>query len=163
MGLQVQSRRCRISKLLLWGQRAASKTHPHLQDFSRQHQLPKRGGGGVGRTGPESQDKQVTGTNSTAHGVQSIVLSQLHLWGAQHSVHTCLTLCCTPETKLPLCVNCTSNLKKGGGAHGWLHGLASAFSSGCDPGVLGSSATSGKGEPASPSTYVSASLSVSHE
>ena len=43
----------------------------------------------------------------------------------------------------------------------WLSGWASAFSSGCDPGVLGSSPTSGSPqEPASPPACVSATLSL---
>lgn len=45
------------------------------------------------------------------------------------------------------------------GALGWLSGWASTFSSGHDPGVLEPPSR----EPASPSTYVSNSLCVSHE
>ena len=48
------------------------------------------------------------------------------------------------------------------GIPGWLSGLAPAFSPGCDPGIPGSSPTSGSCvEPTSPSAYVSASLSLS--
>ena len=49
------------------------------------------------------------------------------------------------------------------GIPGWLSGLVPAFGPGRDPGDLGSNPTSGSPcmEPASPSAYVSASLSVS--
>ncbi|CAK7321047.1 hypothetical protein VULLAG_LOCUS23050 [Vulpes lagopus] len=48
------------------------------------------------------------------------------------------------------------------GIPGWRSGLAPAFGPGCDPGVPGSNPTSGSRcmEPASPSAYVSASLSL---
>ena len=50
------------------------------------------------------------------------------------------------------------------GAPGWLSGWASAFGSGHDLRVPGSSPASGSlQEPASPSACVSASLYVSHE
>ena len=50
-----------------------------------------------------------------------------------------------------------------GGIPGWRSGLAPAFDPGRDPGDLGSNPTSGSRcmEPASPSAYVSASLSLS--
>ena len=49
------------------------------------------------------------------------------------------------------------------GIPGWCSGLAPAFGPGCDPGDPGSNPTSGSRcmEPASPSAYVSASLSIS--
>ena len=49
------------------------------------------------------------------------------------------------------------------GIPGWLSGLAPAFGPGRDPGDPGSNPTSGSRcmEPASPSAYVSASLSLS--
>ena len=48
------------------------------------------------------------------------------------------------------------------GIPGWRSSLAPAFGQGCDPGNSGSSPTSGSRcmEPASPSAYVSASLSL---
>ena len=50
-----------------------------------------------------------------------------------------------------------------GGIPGWRSGLAPAFGPGRDPGEPGSNPTSGSRcmEPASPSAYVSASLSLS--
>ena len=50
-----------------------------------------------------------------------------------------------------------------GGIPGWRSGLAPAFGPGRDPGDQGSNPTSGSRcmEPASPSAYVSASLSLS--
>ena len=54
------------------------------------------------------------------------------------------------------------NLYSSLGIPGWLSGLAPSFSPGRDPEVSGSSPALGSGaEPASPSAYVSASLSLS--
>ena len=60
-------------------------------------------------------------------------------------------------------LNRPTTSKKFEGIPGWRSGLAPAFGPGRDPGDLGSNPTSGSQcmEPASPSAYVSASLSLS--
>ena len=85
-----------------------------------------------------------------------------YLWCSEYDLS--INLSVTESLLFPLKLVAISQLSKpwGLGTPGWLSGWASAFGSGHDPRVLGSSPTLGSCmEPACPSACVSASLSVS--